>query len=1313
MYKTTPPHPFRPPSPRRGFALIITIILMAFLVLLMVSFSALTRVEIQIAANYQQQDVARQNALTALNIALGQLQAAAGPDQRVTATADLAAADANGETFATTDTSLPTNMASASPTATNGLTTPKLGTRYWTGVWGNSNSALNSYTATPQPQLVNWLVSGNEATSVTTSTSGASFGSILAVGTTPTFDPSTVTGVDATTTATSTSIKFTSPTGLTRDGILLLGPGTLGSTASTRRKYDNTQTVALPAETGYVAAPLIDIKAPAGSVPALGSTATPTIGRYAYWVGDEGVKARVNLSDDPADLATTSYLNGYLADTTSTTGGAGRARFAAPARNAVELITGLSTKATANADNSTLTKVLQPAQLNFVGTTTPAITAATKARYHDLTTYSRGVLADTLRGGLRQDLTYVLANPLTGSFSSNSLLDESGVPSPAFGPTWKRVKSYWDLVPDVNAPTNALRTYGAYSTRIGSKDSVHLAPLIAKYRFAVTAGIVNTATAAAPVYQLRAYSGINCVIASPYINPLRTPATYAIQLKRAATSTGTLDLKVTINTTAGATVGTYTIPVFNNINGALDNYVCKRTTSDDIGGLAYTTGASTNDLGHSNTFVSQVYSTSATNVFAGSGGKIWPTDPYPPLTPAGGIYYQALSPYIPNPILTIPAPPTGTTYSIQMELVKTGNLAIDCLLYPTATPAQMTASNVLSGLKNCTLTGDFTAAGGIPKTLNWPKTGGFPALPLTAVGVCDWKPSNATSGVTPTGNAEVAGSYQLVLNAPANDPFYNEGAGVFYQLLADANMMAGIYTDAGNNGGTQPSAIFAYNGDSSPETTVQTTNLFQGKYALIDSSSSGWSLADWGRRTQYYSRCQSPTYTHLPFTAPDITTGDYPFYSLADLRNVNLSGDDESWTVGHQPTYIVGNSYHNVFVPRASVTNTMSNRVSGGTRKYYDMSYLLNTSLWDRYFFSSLPQSGASLTPVNRRLTVLPGTTPSSTELRSATTAANHLTIAGAFNINSTSPEAWRAVLGALNNVPHVGNTTDVNATASVMDNTSVVTSGVSFPRYRGEPTQRDTTSNLGKLRGLLLSQAYNTSLAGYDFIKDGVGGVQYPWDLTRVSPWTTHHRLTADELTQLSEDIAREVRKRGPFLSLAHFINRRLSADNLGRAGTLQAALDITRGTSASINSFATTTQAQTGIKTDQTIPFDGTGFYAEPLDTTDPTAAGTNHNANRLKGLPGWVMQGDILGQLGSVMAARSDTFVIRTYGDNKNPVTGAILGRAWCEAVVQRLPDYMKASLDSPETAPASLNDTTNKQFGRRFQVISFRWLGPNDI
>ena len=1293
-------------STRRGFALLITIVLMAFLVLIMVSFSALTRVEIQIAANYQQQDVARQNALTALNIALGQLQAAAGPDQRVTATADLAAADANGETFATTDTSLPTNMASASPTATNGLTTPKLGTRYWTGVWGNSNSALNSYTATPQPQLVNWLVSGNEATSVTTSSSGASFGSILAVGTTPTFDPSTVTGVDASTTATSTTIKFASQNGITQDGILLLGPGTLGNTASTRRKYDNTQTVALPAETGYVAAPLVDIKAPAGSVAGLGATATPTIGRYAYWVGDEGVKARVNLADDPADLATTSYLNGYLADTTSATGGAGRARFAAPARNAVELITGLSTKATANADNSTLTKVLQPAQLNFVGTTTPAITAATKARYHDLTTYSRGLLADTLRGGLREDLTYVLSQPnLPSPFLNNSLLDEAGVPSPAFGPTWKRVKSYWDLAPNATAQAtaanlgggqNPVKALGAYTARIGSQDSVHLAPIITKLRFMVTPAIVNTGTAAAPVYKLQAYGGYYFNLGNPYVNVLQMPANFYTRLRRSANSIGKLTLRVTLKDNAtGSTIGTpYDIDIINGTSGVFDRWDFRRNTAVDLAYLGYNAAtASSNDLARSEHYYSFGVGASASKqLTGGAGGAAYINDPY--VTNSGNYLLNLF-----GPVATITPPPPGTTYRVSMELIETGNLAIDFLLYPNATASAtaLTNTGILAGIKNCDLAGDPSNL--VAADTTWT----VPATPLASVGAGDWKPSAGGS------TKPVPGGYNIVLNAPANDTFDSEPTGgVYYQTLADANMLAGVFTDAGNSAGTQPSAIFGYNGDYKLKGVSQPT--LNNTYIDTSLSNSNWTVRDWGRRSQYFSKYHYPIYSHLPFTAPDLTNGDYPFYSLGDLRNVNLSGDDEHWSVGHQPTYIAGNSYHNVFVSRTNVTNTMTNRVSGGTRNYYDMSYLLNTSLWDRYFFSSLPQSGNNLTPVNRRLTVLPGTTPSSTDLRNATTAANHLTIAGAFNINSTSPEAWLAVLGALNNVPHVGNTSNVAGSLSSADTTGMTSTGASFPRYRGEPTQRDASA--GEMRGVSNLDTKPVTTTTYAAVKDGVGSLQLPTDLTRVSPWTTHHRLTASELVQLSEDIVREVRKRGPFLSLAQFVNRNLSSDYLGRAGALQAALDTTRGDSSSINSFATN-QPATGNATQQIIPFDGSGFYAEPLDTTEPTAAGTNHKANRLKGLPGWVMQGDLLAQLGSVISARSDTFVIRTYGENKNPITGAILGRAWCEAVVQRLPDYMNATKDYPETPPALLTDTTNKKFGRRFQVISFRWLSPSDI
>ena len=83
-----------------------------------------------------------------------------------------------------------------------------------------------------------------------------------------------------------------------------------------------------------------------------------------------------------------------------------------------------------------------------------------------------------------------------------------------------------------------------------------------------------------------------------------------------------------------------------------------------------------------------------------------------------------------------------------------------------------------------------------------------------------------------------------------------------------------------------------------------------------------------------------------------------------------------------------------------------------------------------------------------------------------------------------------------------------------------------------------------------------------------------------------------------------------------------------------------------------------------------------------------------------------------LAPVLFPRSDTFVVRTYGEAVNPATGATEGRAWCEATVQRVPDYFDPA-DPAETAPAALTSTLNQTFGRRFKIVSFRWLTRSDI
>ena len=98
-----------------------------------------------------------------------------------------------------------------------------------------------------------------------------------------------------------------------------------------------------------------------------------------------------------------------------------------------------------------------------------------------------------------------------------------------------------------------------------------------------------------------------------------------------------------------------------------------------------------------------------------------------------------------------------------------------------------------------------------------------------------------------------------------------------------------------------------------------------------------------------------------------------------------------------------------------------------------------------------------------------------------------------------------------------------------------------------------------------------------------------------------------------------------------------------------------------------------------------------------------------DRLTGLG--LTSADVMTALAPLLFARSDTFLIRTYGDAVNALTGEVEARTWAEALVQRVPAWVDPS-QSEETAPAALNET-NARFGRRFRIVAFRWLGAAEI
>ena len=124
-------------SPRGGFALVIALGLMAFVLLLLLSITTLVQVETQSAQIQMQQMEAEQAALLGLQIALGELQKTAGSDQRVSATASILGDASNPYTSETT--------------AANGR-------KHWAGVWDTSGYSP----ADPDNKsFVRWLVSGD------------------------------------------------------------------------------------------------------------------------------------------------------------------------------------------------------------------------------------------------------------------------------------------------------------------------------------------------------------------------------------------------------------------------------------------------------------------------------------------------------------------------------------------------------------------------------------------------------------------------------------------------------------------------------------------------------------------------------------------------------------------------------------------------------------------------------------------------------------------------------------------------------------------------------------------------------------------------------------------------------------------------------------------------------------------------------------------------------------------------------------------------------------------------------------------------
>ncbi len=88
----------KPPArfkPKDGFALVTTLLMTGLLGIIVIATLSLSSITLRTAERESYHAIAKANARMALMIAIGRLQSEAGPDQRITATADIKGISAN------------------------------------------------------------------------------------------------------------------------------------------------------------------------------------------------------------------------------------------------------------------------------------------------------------------------------------------------------------------------------------------------------------------------------------------------------------------------------------------------------------------------------------------------------------------------------------------------------------------------------------------------------------------------------------------------------------------------------------------------------------------------------------------------------------------------------------------------------------------------------------------------------------------------------------------------------------------------------------------------------------------------------------------------------------------------------------------------------------------------------------------------------------------------------------------------------------------------------------------------------------------
>ncbi len=287
---------------------------------------------------------------------------------------------------------------------------------------------------------------------------------------------------------------------------------------------------------------------------------------------------------------------------------------------------------------------------------------------------------------------------------------------------------------------------------------------------------------------------------------------------------------------------------------------------------------------------------------------------------------------------------------------------------------------------------------------------------------------------------------------------------------------------------------------------------------------------------------------------------------------------------------------------------------------------------FDKYFFTGVPSLGwTNNLPLPVPAEVRSGTTGG--DLRLAEAAGDFL-IEGSFNVNSRSPRAWAAMLGrTLHDWEH------------------------------GGPDAID-------LKNGFLNLSHST-----DSAIEVLGGLSEESALT----------------TPDSEDLSGE--KTASRLAMRHPL-RRLTDTSIYNPDTAEDD-SLVEFVIEELDTYFEANPPFASVS-----EFIDSGILARAIRRSEI-------NGSIAKFSPAYISQANLLEPIAPFLTVRSDTFVIRSVGQQVDAITGNVTSQILCEAVVQRLPDRVDVD-DSRLMENATSNNNT---FGRRFVIREITWRGDD--